>query len=319
MGSEVAWSLSSRGSFLFPVTPYNSAPVNDTSGGDSKNKEISSYGLYSSDSGSSPDRVFLTQDEHPFVAGGFVWAGWDYLGEPYPYESRSAYSGIFDLAGFKKTRFYQYQARWRPELPMAHIVPHWTWPQERVGNITPIHVFSSADEAEVFLNNESLGRHKRQSDENRFRWDNVTYTPGEVRVETWKDGLPWATDVVRTAGVATNLEVEADCESIYSTGEDLCFVTVTVHDSEGVFSPEADNVINFVLHGAGEIVATDNGFQADLTPFPSPDRKVFNGMALAILRAHPGATGSIKLEAKSKGLKGAQVQIGVKNESTGWQ
>ena len=104
--------------------------------------------------------MFASQEQHPYVGGEFVWTGWDYLGEPTPfYSSRSSYSGIIDLAGFKKDRFYLYQAHWRPDFPMAHILPHWTWP-ERVGQVTPVHVFTSGDEAELFLNGKSLGKKK---------------------------------------------------------------------------------------------------------------------------------------------------------------
>ncbi|KAL2810635.1 glycoside hydrolase superfamily [Aspergillus granulosus] len=306
-GSEVAWSLSSRGSFMFPVTNYISSPINDTAGGNSTTLEISAYELYSSDSGSSPDRVFLTQDEHPFVAGGFVWAGWDYLGEPYPYnEARSAYSGIIDLAGFKKERFWLYQSRWRPELPMAHIVPHWTWP-DRVGEVTPVHIFTSGDEAELFLNSVSQGRLKKEHLTYRFRWDDIIYEPGELHVITYKDGKEWATDTVHTVGEATELRLSADRSQITSDGEDLSFVSVEVIDSKGNVVPEADNSIQFSVSGPGKIIATDNGFQADYTPFPSHKRKAFNGLALCIVQADVGASGKITVRAESKGIESAEI------------
>src|SRR6185436_11556200 len=131
------------------------------SGGDSARHHVSAYELHAADFGSSADRVFASQERNPYVAGEFVWSGWDYLGEPTPYYSaRSSYSGIIDLAGFKKDRFYLYQSRWRPDFPMVHILPHWTWP-ERMGEITPVHVFTSGDEAELFLNGKSLGRKKK--------------------------------------------------------------------------------------------------------------------------------------------------------------
>ncbi|HRI26329.1 MAG TPA: beta-galactosidase GalB, partial [Ferruginibacter sp.] len=150
--SETASALSTRGSYVFPVFTGNSAPVSDSTGGDQKNKYVSAYELYTAQFGASPDKVFASQDKHPFVAGEFVWSGWDYLGEPTPYYSaRSSYSGIIDLAGFKKDRFYLYQSRWRPNLSMVHILPHWNWP-DRIGKITPVHVFTSGDEAELFLN-----------------------------------------------------------------------------------------------------------------------------------------------------------------------
>ncbi|KAL4925241.1 glycoside hydrolase superfamily [Aspergillus undulatus] len=308
LGSEVAWSLSSRGSFLFPVTNQTSAPVNDTFGGNSSSLEISAYELYSADAGSSPDRVFATQDEHPFVAGGFVWAGWDYLGEPYPYEARSAYSGIIDLAGFKKERFYLYQSRWRPDLPVAHIIPHWTWPQ-RLGQITPVHVFTSGDEAELFLNGVSQGRQRRELLTYRFRWDTVVYEPGELHVVVYKDGQQWATDTVRTAGQATGLHLKADHTHLAPDGEDLAFVTLEVIDANGNAVPEADNLITFSVSGPGEIIATDNGFPADFTPFLSSERRAFNGLALCIVRAKVGALGDFTVTAKSGALKPAQVTL----------
>ena len=161
VSSETSSALSTRGTYIFPVFDGISAPVSDSTGGDPKRKYVSAYDLYTAAFGASPDKVFASQDKHPYVAGEFVWSGWDYLGEPTPYYSaRSSYCGIIDLAGFKKDRFYLYQSRWRPDLPMAHILPHWTWP-DRIGKITPVHVFTSGDEAELFLNNRSLGRKKK--------------------------------------------------------------------------------------------------------------------------------------------------------------
>ncbi|KAF7591419.1 hypothetical protein BBP40_001580 [Aspergillus hancockii] len=309
MGSEVAWSLSLRGSFVFPVTPYNSAPVNDTSGGDPVTLGVSAYELYSSQPGSSADRVFLTQDEHPFVAGGFVWTGWDYLGEPYWCKTcRSGYFGIIDMAGFKKERFWLYQARWRPGLPMAHIVPHWNWPG-REGQVTPVHVFTSGDEAELFINGESQGLLKRGPLEYRLRWDNVTYQPGKVHVVTYKDGKQWATDTVRTTGMATSLRLIADRSRIASDGEDLSFITVELVDKDGLVVPEADNTIAFSVSGPGQLVATDNGFPADMTAFTSHERKALNGLCLGIVSAKAGNPGTITVRVESEGLAAAEIKL----------
>ncbi|MBD0280495.1 MAG: glycoside hydrolase family 2 protein, partial [Flavisolibacter sp.] len=214
VSSETASALSSRGTYVFPVTDGISAPVSDSTGGDPIRKYVSAYELYTAQFGASPDKVFASQDKHPFVAGEFVWSGYDYLGEPTPYyTARSSYSGIIDLAGFKKDRFYLYQSRWRPDLKMAHILPHWTWP-DRAGKVTPVHVFSSGDEAELFLNGKSLGRKKKGQYEYRFRWDSVVYMPGELRVVTYKNGQLWATDTVKTAGDATQLQLIADRSTI---------------------------------------------------------------------------------------------------------
>src|SRR6185369_13744685 len=145
--------------------------------------------------------------------------------------SRSSYFGIVDLAGFKKDRFYIYQARWRPDLPMAHILPHWNWP-ERLGKVTPVHVYTSGDEAELFLNGKSLGRKKRDQYEDRLRWDDVIYEPGELQVVAYKKGQPWAEDAVRTAGPASGLKLAADRAQIAADGKDLSFITVSVTDKD---------------------------------------------------------------------------------------
>jgi beta-galactosidase len=307
--SESASALSSRGEYQFPVSGSISGPVRPGSGGDPKTRQVSAYELYAADFGSSADRAFAAQDQHPYVAGEFVWSGWDYLGEPTPYyTSRSSYSGIIDLAGFKKDRFYLYQARWRPDLPMAHILPHWTWP-ERVGEVTPVHVFSSGDEAELFVNGQSQGRKKRAPYEYRFRWDYVVYAPGELKVVTYKDGKEWAVAVMRTAGAPARLEATPDRAMILDDGRDLSFVTVRVADRNGETAPRADNRIAFTVEGPGEIVATDNGDPTSFEPFPSTERNAFNGLCLVIVRAKPGRTGMIRLKAESGALQGASVTL----------
>lgn len=311
VSSETASTLSTRGTYLFPAFDGISAPVSDSAGGDPIRQEVSAYELYTAAFGASPDKVFASQDKHPYVAGEFVWTGWDYLGEPTPYYSaRSSYSGIIDLAGFKKDRFYLYQSRWRPDYKMAHILPHWTWPG-RVGEITPVHVFSAADEAELFLNNESLGRKKRGPYEYRFRWDSVVYIPGELRVVTYKGGQVWATDTVKTVGEATQLQLTADRTRIRNDGKDLSFIILHVTDGEGLMAPHANNTIQFELSGPGEIVATDNGNPADLMAFHSTERKAFNGLALVVVRAIAGSTGQINVSAKSSGLTPAQTAVDV--------
>jgi beta-galactosidase len=303
VSTETAAAVSSRGVYLFPVTKEVSSPVRDGRGGDSTTRHVSAYELYAMDFGSSPDKVFGAQDRHPFVAGEFVWSGWDYLGEPSPYDaSRSSYFGIIDLAGFKKDRFYLYQSRWRPDLPMAHILPHWTWP-ERTGQVTPVHVFTSGDEAELFLNGRSLGRKKKGQFEYRLRWDDVVYEPGTLEVVTYRNGRKWATDVVRTAGPPALLEATPDRPVIHADGRDLAFVTVRVADANGVTAPRASNAIRFRIEGPGEIVATDNGDPTSFEPFQAPARKAFNGLCLVVVKAKPGQTGRIKVTASSDGLR----------------
>ena len=303
LSTETASAFSSRGVYQFPVAKEISAPVRDGKGGDPATHQVSGYELYAVDFGSSADKVFASLARHPYVAGEFVWSGFDYLGEPTPYyTSRSSYSGIVDLAGFKKDRFYLYQAHWRPGFPMAHILPHWTWP-ERMGQITPVHVFTSGDEAELFLNGKSLGRKKRGLFEYRLRWDSVRYEPGTLEVVAYRNGAQWATDAVKTAGPPQQLEARPDRAVIRADGRDLAFVTVRVADASGVTAPRADNAIRFAVEGPGEIVATDNGDPTSFVPFSSHERRAFNGLCLVIVRAKPGQTGRIVLTASSDGLR----------------
>jgi beta-galactosidase len=330
-GSETASCVSSRGEYFFPVTTNKSGGQADF--------QMSSYDLYAPPWATPPDWEFKGQDAFPFVAGEFVWTGFDYLGEPTPYNrdlsnlnnftdaadkarlqkeldelgriptpSRSSYFGIVDLAGLKKDRFYIYQARWRPELKMAHLLPHWTWP-ERVGQVTPVHVYTSGDQAELFLNGQSLGRKKKERFEYRLHWDDVVYQPGTLKVVAYKNGRTWATDTVKTAGAPAKLLAEADRSRLEADGQDLAFITVTVADKEGVMAPRAGNRLTFELDGPGEIVATDNGDATSLGAFQSTERKAFNGLAVAIVRAKAGQPGTFRLNVKSDGLQEASVKI----------
>ncbi|MGD9210274.1 MAG: beta-galactosidase GalB [Desulfobacteraceae bacterium] len=309
LSSETSAALSSRGVYLFPVTAEIFSPVRDGMGGDASIYHVSAYELYATDFGASVDKVFRALAHHSFVAGQFVWTGWDYLGEPTPYyECRSSYFGIIDLAGFKKDRFYLYQSQWLPDLPMAHILPHWNWP-DRVGEVTPVHVFTSGDEAELFLNGESLGRKQLKEDNIRLRWDDILYEPGELKVVAYKNGEKWAEDIVHTTGDASALDAFADRNMIQADGKDLAFITVRVTDDNGLTVPDADNTIEFKIAGHGEIVATDNGDPTDFEPFLSHQRNAFSGLALVIVRSKPGETGPITITTKSNGLTQAKVVV----------
>jgi beta-galactosidase len=311
LGTETVAALSSRGVYLFPVASGNGVPSSPAAGEgeDAATRQVSSYDLYFADWSYFPDKEFDSQERYPYVAGEFVWTGFDYLGEPTPFDaSRSSYFGIVDLAGFKKDRFYLYQARWRPDFPMVHIVPHWTWP-ERNDQVTPVHVYTSGDEAELFLNGTSLGRKQKGQYQYRLRWDDVRYAAGELGVVAYKDGVEWATASVTTATAATKVLLTADRVTIAADGKDLSFITAKVADAENRMAPRAMNLIHFELTGPGEIVATDNGDPTDTTVFSSTDRKAFNGLALAIVRTRPGQPGTIVVTARADGLTEASVML----------
>jgi beta-galactosidase len=309
LSAETASAASSRGIYLFPVSKELSAPIRDGRGGDSKICQVSSYELHAVDFGSTVDKVFGSLDQHPFVAGEFVWNGFDYIGEPTPYyEARSSYTGIIDLAGFPKDRFYLYQSHWRTELPVAHILPHWNWP-ERIGEVTPVHVFTSGDEAELFLNGQSFGRKKKGQYEYRLRWDSVKYEPGELKVVAYKNGKKWAEDMVKTTGKPSKLEASVDRQIIKADGKDLAFFTVKVSDTNGLTVPRSNNMVEFSIEGPGEIIATDNGDATNMVSFSSNKRETFNGLVLVIVRSIKNNLGTITLTAKSSGLKEIQLKI----------
>jgi beta-galactosidase len=337
--SESASTVSSRGEYFFPVVTGeldNNLPGKGIC-------QISSYDLAYPNWASTPDQQWEMIERYPATFGEFVWTGFDYLGEPTPYfnditdigkmknekaksdamarleklgvkeiPSRSSYFGILDLAGFKKDRFWLYQSKWRPDLPMAHILPHWNWP-ERKGLVTPVHVYTSGDEAELFLNGKSLGKKKKGQYEYRLRWDDVVYQPGELKAVCYKNGVKWAEDVVKTTGKPTQLEMSADRVSAKADGEDLIYITVRITDSNKLTVPKSSNLVNFTIEGPGKIVAVDNGDATSHDPFQASYRKGYNGLCLVIVKAEKGATGSFIVRGSSKGLKSASVSLNISN------
>ena len=325
-GSETASTISSRGEYFF-------SPNSDKT-----DFQVSSYDLSAPGWASPPDPELKAEAKFPFVFGQFLWTGFDYLGEPTPYNndatnllnftdpaakarmademktlgklpvpSRSSYFGAIDLAGFKKDLFYMMQAAWLPDHPMAHILPHWNWP-ERVGLVTPVFVYTSGDEAELFLNGQSLGRKKKGS-EFRLRWDDVKYAPGELKVVAYKNGRQWAEDEVKTTGDAAKLILNPDRTDIKADGQDLSFITVAIADKAGLTVPRSHNLVEFEVSGPADIIATDNGDATSLVSFQSKERQAFNGLALVIVRTKPGQTGDIVVKAKSDGLAPAEVTL----------
>jgi len=195
-----------------------------------------------------------------------------------------------------------------PDFPIAPNFPHWNWP-ERIGKITPVHVFTSGEEAELILNGRSLSKKKKTAFEYRLRWDDVKYEPGELKVIAYKNEKRWAEQIVRTTENAAQLIITADRNVINADGEDLSFITVNVADKNGIMVPDANTKVSFTIEGPGDIIATDNGDPANLVSFASKEREAYFGLVLAIVRSEKGKSGTIKISASSEGLKMATVEI----------
>ena len=337
IANETSSCLSSRGEYFFPVidgTANKNLPGKGIFHMTSYDQQYPGWGL-------TPDKQFKLNEQYPRIMGEYVWTGFDYLGEPTPYNnditnllnysdssrianlkkrleelgteeipSRSSYFGINDLCGFKKDRFYIYQAKWRPDFPMAHILPHWNWP-ERIEKNVPVHVYTSGDEAELFLNGESLGKRKKEQGEYRMRWDNVVYSPGELKVKVWKNGKEWAEDIMKTTKQVAKISLDTDRKEITTDASDLSFVTISLVDENNLLVPRSHNMINFDIEGPGEIIAIGNGDPSCHEPFIADKHSVFNGKCLVIIRSTK-TQGTIKLTVKSKGLESSSVEIKVK-------
>jgi beta-galactosidase len=255
----------------------------------------------------------------PWIAGEFVWTGFDYIGEPTPFSwpNRSSSFGIVDLAGFPKDRYYLYQSQWQPEKPMVHILPHWNWPDEFRGKSIPVWAYTNADSVELFLNEKSIGTRTWSGvNELHLTWQ-VPYEPGTLRAVATKNGKVVAQDHIETSGPATHLELVADRSAIRADGQDLSFVTVRVVDAAGrLVRADARHSIRFELQGGGAIAGVDDGDPTNHEPFKgtTPDRAVhnaFHGLALAIVKGSRSA-GMLTLRATADGLAPAEVRIRVR-------
>lgn len=331
IGTETSSCISSRGVYF---------------GGDTLRKDfqITSYDLDSPPWGCKPDVQFATNHQYPHLLGEYVWTGFDYLGEPTPFNSdktnllnfrtdpgkkkelmeqlkkleesqppsRSSYFGIVDMAGFPKDRYYLYQSVWRPDYPMAHILPHWNWP-DRIGKKIPVHVYTSGTEAELFVNGKSYGKKtKTPGKDYRLVWDDVVYTPGVVKVIAYKNGKKWAEDEIKTTDKAQKIVLSSDKTNIHAEKKELAFIKISLTDESGYVVPTACIPLKIEVSGNGRLVATDNGDPTSFTPFQSNCRESFNGLALAIVQADSKKKGNIHIKVTGEGLKDGEMDIAVK-------
>lgn len=308
LGSETASTVSSRGIYKFPVVPGKMLTYED--------HQSSSYDLECCSWSNVPDDDFVLQDDKPWVIGEFVWTGFDYLGEPTPYDqmwpARSSYFGICDLGGLPKDRFYLYKSRWNTQEETLHILPHWNW-EGREGETTPVFVYTNHSSAELFLNGESLGVQEKNSStpQNRYRlmWMDVRYEPGTLKVVAFDEqGNPVSEKEISTAGKARTLILESDRSTLKANGEDLAYVTVSVVDKNGNPCPTATHQLNFKVQGQGSFRAACNGDATSLELFHLPTMKLFSGKLVVLVQSGSEA-GEIELTVSGKGLKTAEIAL----------
>ncbi len=308
LGTETASTVSSRGIYKFPVEFYKEKQYPDN--------QSSSYDFEACPWSQVPDDEFAKQDDLPFVIGEFVWTGFDYLGEPTPYDtkwpSHSSYFGIVDLAGLPKDRFYLYRAKWNPTQQTLHVLPHWTWPG-REGQVTPVFCYTNYPTAELFINGKSMGKQTKNNTNNQTRyrlmWKDVKYEPGTLKIVAYDaNGKAVAEKEVKTAGKPHHIVMKADRNSITADGKDLAYVDVSVVDANGNLCPDANNLINFEVTGAGSFKAVANGDATNLQSFQKPMMNAFSGMLVPIVQSSE-KPGKIQLKASAKGLKAGVITI----------
>ncbi|MBO6189065.1 MAG: DUF4982 domain-containing protein [Prevotella sp.] len=299
LGSETASTVSSRGVYKFPVTPTDNSqfasysPNYDPTALQKADGQCSSYDVEWCSWSNLPDDDWRCQDDYDWVIGEFVWTGYDYLGEPTPYDeywpSRSSYFGIMDLAGLPKDRYWLYRSKWNTREHTVHLLPHWTWPG-RKGKVTPVYCYTDGVEGELFINGKSQGRVRKNPaerlDRYRLRWNDVRYEPGELRVVAYDaQGHKIGEDVRHTAGKPVALVAKAETAAPYTAdGEALVYVRVGVVDKRGIPVPTCQDALTFSVSGEARFEAVCNGDATSLESFKQPRMKLFNGELVVVLR-----------------------------------
>jgi beta-galactosidase len=290
ISSEATSAVASRGVYHMPASKliYKSPDM-----------QCSSYDNSRVPWGLSAEDAWMAVKKRDFMSGLFVWTGFDYIGEPTPYNypAVSSYFGIIDLCGFPKDPYYMYQSQWTKDT-VLHILPHWNW---NAGDTIDVLAFTNCDEVKLYLNGQPVGtRSFANTDKIHLSW-RVAYAPGTLKAEGYKNGILVKIDEVRTAGAPAQIQLIPDTTIIRANGTDLCFVTVKVTDANGVMVPNADQLVHFDIEGAGKIAGVDNGNSISLEPHKASQRKAFNGLCLVVIQSN-GKPGSIKLKATSDGL-----------------
>ncbi|HRJ31622.1 MAG TPA: glycoside hydrolase family 2 TIM barrel-domain containing protein [Cyclobacteriaceae bacterium] len=317
--SESASTVSTRGFYEFPLPEEK---TNFT-----KSLQVSSYDLNAPDWAEISDDDFMWQQDEPYIAGEFVWTGFDYLGEPTPYTnqwavsngmtdaeaSRSSYFGIVDLVGIPKDRYYLYKSYWKPEETTVHILPHWNW-ENRIGQNVPVFVYTNGDCAELFLNGKSLGmkckkpKSERSIERFRLMWNDVKYQPGELLAVAYKAGVKIGEHRLKTAGKAVAIRLSPDRKTIKANGEDLSYILVEAIDKDGNVCPLADTKVDIKIAGAGKLAGVGNGNPQSFNSFKSSVVNLFHGKAMVIVSSE-WTKGNITVEASSAGMKSSKINL----------
>lgn len=321
IATETASALATRGHYDLPsdsnrIWPPDSKPF--TNG--NPDFTVSAYDHVYAYWGATHEESWNAVKKHDFISGVFVWSGFDFLGEPVPYQwpARSSYYGIIDLAGFPKDVYYMYQSEWSTK-PVLHLFPHWNpatsgagWEKGQLVDVWAY--YNNADEVELFLNGRSVGIRKKQGDALHVMW-RVPFEPGTLKAVSKKNGKLVLSKEIKTAGKPARIQLTVDRKSLKANGEDLAFIAVKVLDANNHPVPNADHLIKFNLQGAGEIVGVDNGNPASMESFKAQQRKLFNGLCLVIVRAKETG-GEITLTANGEGLEGDAIRLSSKNQDT---
>jgi beta-galactosidase len=308
IATETVSSLATRGHYDMPSTRIRRWPTSYDKTFDKGNADLtcSAYDNCSAPWGSTQEETWKIIKKYDFLSGQFIWTGFDYIGEPtpYPWPARSSYFGIVDLAGFPKDTYYMYKSEWTDE-PVLHIFPHWNWKQ---GDTVDVWAYyNHADEVELFLNGNSLGKKSKQGDDLHVMW-RVPYEPGTLKAVSTNKGKIVLMQQIKTAGAPAKILLKADRSDIKADGKDLSFVTVTIVDKDGNMVPDADNLIHYNVSGNGLIAGLDNGSETDLESFRDTQHTTFNGLGLCVIQSTT-VNGKIILQASADGLQPADISI----------
>lgn len=297
-GSETASAISSRGEYMMPSSSKEKHPSRIFGEDTNPTHQCSGYDSWSVPWGNLHEEAWIPIRDRDFIAGTFIWTGFDYIGEPTPYgwPSRSSYFGIVDLAGFPKDVYYMYQSEWTDKT-VLHLFPHWNWKEGE--NVDVWAYYSNADEVELFVNGKSLGKKSKTSDVLHAEWLEVPFEPGKIEVVSYKDGKEVARDSRVTAGEPVSVRLTPDRKKISADGYDLCYVTVELIDKSGNAVPESDAMLHFEVSGNGELFGIDNGNAADSLSLKGNDKAMFHGKALAVIRSIKDRPGSATLTVTS--------------------